>query len=62
VTDRKADRHKNRAIPFRPLEEDGAWLRAEAESTGQPVNTILRRALRVYRELLDARHSAKISR
>jgi hypothetical protein len=42
-------RYKHPPISFRPPEGDRAWLLAESERTGYPVNAILREALTGYR-------------
>jgi hypothetical protein len=46
------DRHADGPIPFRPPAgaDDRSWLLAHSEATGTPVNKILLRALREYRE------------
>jgi hypothetical protein len=46
-----ADRHKVRAIPFRPeSEEDRAWLALEAADAGTSINAVLCRLVRDARE------------
>lgn len=45
-----ADRHKQRAIPYRPASEDErAWLLRHAEKAGRDVVDVLRQAVREYR-------------
>ena len=45
-----ADRHKNPPIPFRPPDDDRAWLYQYAAATGQAINAILREALTLLRK------------
>jgi hypothetical protein len=49
MTGRKTDRHKNLMFPFRPGEDQLAWLRQHAADTARPMNAILRQALAEYR-------------
>lgn len=57
MPDRKADRHKNPMIPFRPEMDQRAWLRQHAAATGRAVNAILRQALTEYRNRHEQQHT-----
>ena len=48
------NKHLRNPIPFRPPAEARAWLEAQAETTGQPVNAILTEALTVYRAFAES--------
>jgi hypothetical protein len=48
------DRHKHEKIGVRLPEADRAWVMAEHERTGKPVNRIIAEAVRALRKAEDA--------
>ena len=50
MADRKADRHKVKAIPYHPADADErTWLVRHAEKAGRTITDVLRQAVREYR-------------